>query len=47
VAGRDAAERSLITLAVDDCLLERLLTFDAGAETTTTTVTASLRMTRR
>jgi hypothetical protein len=29
---RDAAGRTLITLAVNDWLLERLLTFDAGAE---------------
>jgi hypothetical protein len=32
LAGRDATGRTLITLAVDDWLLERLLTFDAGAE---------------
>jgi hypothetical protein len=32
VAGRDAAGRTVITLAVHDWLLERLLTFDAGAE---------------
>ena len=32
VAGRDAAGRTVITLAVDDWLLERLLTFDAGSE---------------
>ena len=32
VAGRDAAGRTVITLAVDDWLLERLLTFDARAE---------------
>jgi hypothetical protein len=31
-AGRDAAGRTVITLAVDDWLLERLLTFDAGTE---------------
>jgi hypothetical protein len=31
VAGRDAAGRTVITLAVDDGLLERLLTFDAGS----------------
>jgi hypothetical protein len=32
IAGRDAAGRTVIALAVDDHLLERLLTFDAGAE---------------
>lgn len=32
VAGRDAAGRTVIALAVDDWLLERLLTFDAGAK---------------
>jgi hypothetical protein len=32
VAGRDAAGRTVITLAVHDWLLERLRTFDAGAE---------------
>jgi hypothetical protein len=32
VAGRDAAGRTVIALAVDDWLLERLLTFDAGAD---------------
>ena len=31
-SGRDVAGRTVITLAVDDWLLERLLTFDAGAE---------------
>jgi hypothetical protein len=32
LTGRDAASRTLLTLAVDDRLLQRLLTFDAGAE---------------
>ncbi len=32
LAGRDAIGRTLITLAVDDRLLERLLTFEAGSE---------------
>ena len=32
IAGRDDAGRTLITLAVDDWLLDHLLTFDAGAE---------------
>jgi hypothetical protein len=32
VAGWDAVGRTLITLAIDDRLLERLLTFDAGSE---------------
>jgi hypothetical protein len=32
VAGRDTAGRTVITLAVDDWLLEHLLTFDAGSE---------------
>jgi hypothetical protein len=32
VAGRDAVGRTVITFAVDDWLLERLLTFDAGSE---------------
>jgi hypothetical protein len=32
IAGRDAAGRTVIALAVDDWLLERLLTFDAGTE---------------
>ena len=32
IAGRDAAGRTLIVLAVEEPLLERLLTFDAGAE---------------
>jgi hypothetical protein len=32
VADRDAARRTLIMLAVDDRLLDRLLTFDGGAE---------------
>jgi hypothetical protein len=32
VADGDAVGRTVITLAVDDWLLERLLTFDAGAE---------------
>ena len=32
VSGRDAAGRTVIMLAVDDWLLERLLTFDAGAD---------------
>jgi hypothetical protein len=32
IAGRDAAGRRVITHAVEDWLLERLLTFDAGAE---------------
>jgi hypothetical protein len=32
VAGRDAVGRTVITLAVDDWLLERLMTFGAGAE---------------
>jgi hypothetical protein len=30
--GRDTAGRTIITLAVDDWLLEQLLTFDASAE---------------
>jgi len=32
VAGPDAAGRTGITLAVDDWLLEQLLTFDGGSE---------------
>jgi hypothetical protein len=32
VAGHDAVGRTIITLAVDDWLLERLMTFEAGAE---------------
>jgi hypothetical protein len=32
IIGRDAAGRSVIQLAADDWLLERLLTFDAGSE---------------
>ncbi len=32
VAGQDAVGRTVITFAVDDWLLERLLTFDAGSE---------------
>jgi hypothetical protein len=32
VAGSDAVGRTVITFAVDDWLLERLLTFDAGSE---------------
>jgi hypothetical protein len=32
VAGRDAAGRTVITLAVDDWLPERLMTFDADAD---------------
>jgi hypothetical protein len=32
VAGHDAVGRTVITLAVDDWLLEHLLTFDAGNE---------------
>jgi hypothetical protein len=32
IAGRDAAGRTVITLAVDDWLLDRLLTFDGGSE---------------
>jgi hypothetical protein len=32
LSGRETVGRTLITLAVDDRLLERLLTFDAGAE---------------
>jgi hypothetical protein len=32
LAGRDASGGTLITLAVDDRLLERLLTFNAGFE---------------
>jgi hypothetical protein len=32
IAGHDLAGRTVITLAVDDWLLERLLTFEAGAE---------------
>jgi hypothetical protein len=32
IAGRDAAGRTVITLAVDDWLLEQLLAFDADAE---------------
>jgi hypothetical protein len=32
VTGRDAGGRAMITLTVDDWLLERLLTCDAGSE---------------
>jgi hypothetical protein len=32
LAGRDAVGRTVIMLAVEDWLLERLLTFDAGSE---------------
>ena len=32
VAGRDAVGRTVITLAVDDWLLDRLMTFDAASE---------------
>ena len=32
IAGRDAAGRTLIVLAVEEHLLERLMTFEAGAE---------------
>ena len=32
VAGRDATGRTVITLAVDDWLLDRLMTFDAASE---------------
>ena len=32
VAGRDAVGRTVITLAVEDWLFQRLMTFDAGAE---------------
>jgi hypothetical protein len=32
VAGRDAAGRTVITLAVDDWFFERLFTFDAASE---------------
>jgi hypothetical protein len=32
IAGSDAAGRTVITFAVDDWLLEQLLTFDAGSE---------------
>jgi hypothetical protein len=32
VTSRDAGGRAVITLTVDDWLLERLLTFDAGSE---------------
>jgi hypothetical protein len=32
IAGSDAMGRTVITLAVDDWLLEQLLTFDAGSE---------------
>jgi hypothetical protein len=32
IAGHDVTGRTVITLAVDDWLLEQLLTFDAGAE---------------
>jgi hypothetical protein len=31
VVGRDAAGRTMILLAVDDCVLEKLMTFDADA----------------
>ena len=32
IAGRDAVGRTVIKLAVPDWMLERLMTFDAGAE---------------
>jgi hypothetical protein len=32
IAGRDAAGRTVITLAVDEWLLEQMLTFDADVE---------------
>ena len=32
IAGRDAAGRTVITLAVDNWLLEQIMTFEAGAE---------------
>ena len=32
VTGRDAVGRRVITLAVEDWLFKRLMTFDAGAE---------------
>jgi hypothetical protein len=32
IAGCDAAGRTMITLAVDDWLLDHLLTFEGGAE---------------
>jgi hypothetical protein len=32
IASSDAVGRTVITLAVDDWLLEQLLTFDAGSE---------------
>jgi hypothetical protein len=32
VAGRDAAGRTVITLSLDDWLLDQLLTFDAGGD---------------
>jgi hypothetical protein len=44
---RDAAGRTLITLAVNDWLLERLLTFDAGPRTSRMAATTSLTITRR